>query len=438
VGLGGEDFWRTGERRGCVRVAVFVMAVLAVVGGVLVAPSRPADGAGPPQAAVHAPLVGVSARGLLVRLERSSLRPVSRGLPVASRFVWDYEFSPNGRFLAVGEEARSRVLLFDVRRWRPMGTVRLPSPHPGGYGGAGPMQWVGPRRLLVMAGPPFMGQIPVVVDPRQRRVVRRVRWRGLTLTSGEVDGGLVLLAPPSLGHGRPRLGPARLVHVTVDGRVRSVRLDRIDAGEGQEDDGRGRVLYPGLAVDRRGNRAFVVAADRGLVAEVDLRSRRVAYHALVEPPAAAKGGPSESFARSARWLGANMLAVSGEDLPASEPSRRADPVPHGLRLVDTRTWTIRTVDPEAQTFDVAGGLLLARRWYAEQGRTPMGVAAYDFTGRPRWRRFSGSNALVWAPGGRHVYVDVGNRGKRRTHMVELSTGRTVRTLPHRRLTLLRP
>jgi hypothetical protein len=287
-----------------------------------------------------------------------------------------------------------------------------------------------------MGGPPFTGQTPVVVDPRKRRVVRRIRWRGLVLTSAATHGGLVLLAPPSLRHGRPRLGPARLVQVTVDGRVRSVRLDRIEAG--RRDDGRGRVLFPALAVDRRANRAFVVAADRGLVAEVDLGSRRVAYHDLGEPPAAANGGLSQSFSRSARWLGASTLAVAGEDLPASEPSRRSDPIPHGLRLVDTRTWTIRTIDPEAQTFDIAGGLLLARRWYAEKGRTPMGVAAYDITGRPRWRRFSGSNATVWAPGGRQVYVDVGDHGKRRTHVVALSTGRTVRTLPHRRLTLLRP
>ena len=94
-------------------------------------------------------------------------------------------------------------------------------------------------------------------------------------------------------------------------------------------------------------------------------------------------------------------------------------------------------DKEAQTFDVAGGLLLARRWYAEQGLTPMGVAAYDFAGKPRWRRFSGSNALVWVPGGRELYVDVGDHGERRTHVVERSTGRTVRVLPFRRLTLLR-
>ena len=175
------------------------------------------------------------------------------------------------------------------------------------------MQWVGPRRLLVMAGLSWTGQTPVVVDPRERRVVRRIRWRGLVLASAETQSGLVLVAAPSLRHGRARLGPARMVQVTVDGWVRSVRLDRIEAGRG--DDGRGRVLFPGLAVDRRGNRAFVVAADRGLVAEVDLRSRRVAYHDLGEPPTATKcGGRSQSFLRSARWLGASTLAVAGEDV----------------------------------------------------------------------------------------------------------------------------
>jgi hypothetical protein len=99
---------------------------------------------------------------------------------------------------------------------------------------------------------------------------------------------------------------------------------------------------------------------------------------------------------------------------------------------------IQTVDREAQTFDVAGKLLLATRWYTEQRPSPMGVAAYDLEGEPRWRRFAGSNALVWAPGGPRVYVDVGDHGERRTHVVDLSDGRTIRVLPHRRLTLLRP
>lgn len=418
-----------------------VAAVLAVAGAVFAAPSRPAaEGLPSASAWVREPLIGVIARrrgrGALVRLQRSTLRRISRGLPTPSRFVWDYEFSPNGRLLAVGDEARSRILLFDVRRWRSLGSVRLPSPHPGGYGGAGNMVWVEPRRLLVMAGPPFTSQTPVVVDPLRRRVVRRIGWRGWAMTTGETNDGLVLLAPPRVRRGRPRLGQARLVQVRVDGRVRSVRLDRIEAGEGQGNGGRGRAVYPGLAVDRGGDRAFAIAADRGLVAEVDLGTGRVAYHRLVEGPAIAKGGPSESFSRSARWLGGHTLAVTGEHRLVGERPRRAREVPYGLRLVDTRDWTIRTVDPDAQTFDVAGGLLLARRWYVESGRTPMGVAAYDFDGNARWRRFSGSNVLTWAPGGGRVYLEVGDHGERRTHVVDLATGSSIRVLPHKQYNLL--
>ena len=351
--------------------------------------------------------------------------------------MWDYEFSPNGRFVAIGDEARSRLLLFDVRRWRSLGSVRLPKPRPSGYEGTGPMRWAAPRRLLVMSGSSFSSQTPVVVDPRGGRVVRRIGWRGWALTSEETRRGLVLLVAPSGRGGRRGVGPARLVQVTIDGGVKSVRLEPIEAGDDRRQDGRGRALYPGLAVDRRCERAFVVAADRDLVAEIDLRSRRVVYHDLVGP-AAGKGELGGISSRTARWLGAGRIAVSGTDLPVSEQRRRGSPAPYGLNLVDTRTWTIRTVDRQAQTFDVAGRLLLATRWYAEQGLSPMGVAAYDLEGEPRWRRFAGSNALVWAPGGPRVYVDVGDHGERRTHIVDLSDGRTVRLLPHRRLTLLRP
>jgi hypothetical protein len=438
------DFARAGCCSGGVKVSILVAgALLASAGGLFVA-SRPAGGARPAAAATtRGPLIAVTAspgrRGVLVRLRRRTLRAVSPGLSTSSRFAWDYEFSPNRRVLALGDEARSRILLFDVRGWRALGGLRLPSPHPGGYGGAGDMVWVAPRRLLVLAGPPLMSQIPVVVDPVERRVVRRIRWQGWALTSDEAADGLVLLAPPPFQHGHPQVGPARLVYARVDGRVTSVRLDRIEAGEGQGDDGRGRAVYPGLAVDRHGGRAFAVAADQGLVAEVDLRTSRVAYHDLLEPAAAAKGGggSSERFSRIVRWLGEGMLAVAGEDIPASEPPHRARLIPFGLRLVDTHDWTVRTVDREAQTFDLAGPLLLARRWHVEQGLRPMGVAAYDLNGSLRWRRFAGASALVQAPGGPMVYIDVGDRGKRRTHVVELATGRTIRVLPYMHLSLLR-
>ena len=53
-----------------------------------------------------------------------------------------------------------------------------------------------------------MGQTPVVVNPRKRRVMRRIRWRGLAFASGEIHGGLVLMlrrrfATAVLGSARP-------------------------------------------------------------------------------------------------------------------------------------------------------------------------------------------------------------------------------------------
>jgi hypothetical protein len=105
------------------------------------------------------------------------------------------------------------------------------------------MQWASPHRLLVMSGPPFISQAPVVVNPRTWLVVRRIRWRGRVLTSEETQHRLVLLAAPPAPGARRTLGPARLVHVTIDGGVSSVQLDRIEAGEVSATTG-GSAPYP--------------------------------------------------------------------------------------------------------------------------------------------------------------------------------------------------
>jgi hypothetical protein len=54
--------------------------------------------------------------------------------------------------------------------------------------------------------------------------------------------------------------------------------------------------------------------------------------------------------------------------------------PAGLKLVDTRTWTVRTLDPGTGLFAVAGRLLLAHGF----GR---GLTAYDREGNRLWHRF---------------------------------------------------
>jgi hypothetical protein len=100
---------------------------------------------------------------------------------------------------------------------------------------------------------------------------------------------------------------------------------------------------------------------------------------------------------------------------------------------------VRTVDAEAQGFTVAGGLVLARRYaMTNDGLDGIGVRAYDTAGTLRFARFEGADVIVRGAAGRHAYVEARQAGRRRIHVLELDSGRTVRTLPWRELRLLDP
>ena len=81
---------------------------------------------------------------------------------------------------------------------------------------------------------------------------------------------------------------------------------------------------------------------------VDLRTLAVSDPGPLRTLAKASSGSE----RSARWLGNGLLAVSGLDRDATSTK------PAGLRLVDVRDRTSRTIDPTATSFTVAGGVLL--------------------------------------------------------------------------------
>jgi hypothetical protein len=235
----------------------------------------------------------------------------------------------------------------------------------------------------------------------------------------------------------------------VGGRVRELRLSRILAGSGERGTGPARDLTPALAVDWKGDRAYVVSTDGVQVAEVDLRSWRLEYHELseprtalqslrefLEPPAHAKGEPVHVRTRYAEVLPNGAIAVTGEDRPVTR-RHVAMPIPYGLRLIDPESWTVRTVDAEPQDFTVAGGLVLARRWsMGDDGLEGIGVRAYDTAGELRWARFESADTIVRGAAGRYMYVEVKRAGRRRTHVLELDGGRTVRTLPWRELRVL--
>jgi hypothetical protein len=382
------------------------------------------------------------ARLLWVRPE--TLRPVGRPLELDEDFVADFAISPDGRHMAVGREMQGVIRLIDLERWRRLGAIELTGPSPGAVDGVSGLMWVSPRRLLALSGLAYGAPAtPVVIDPVRRRVLYKADWRGRPLQPQAAGEQLVFISAPQ---GRSEPGIARLVRFDAAGRLRELRLERIAAGTWKQGREPWQHVEPALAISRNGRRAYVVAGDVRLVAEVDLRRWRVEYHEvservsamrrlldLIEPPAHAKE-PVDSQVRRAEVLPNGAIAVTGEDTRATDHPHGAPPSGFGIWLIDPRTWTVRAVDRDAHDFTLAGGRLLARRWTG--GRQPIGVRAYDTAGTRRWTRFDGTDAIVLGAAGRRAYVQVERARRRSIHVLELDSGRTLRTLPWRDLRVL--
>jgi hypothetical protein len=121
-----------------------------------------------------------------------------------------------------------------------------------------------------------------MADPVAGRVVSRRRLDPAGIDTVRAGDRLVLLHTPI-----DQIAPVRLSVVDDRGRLRTVELAGVRAGFQNPPDwdrpgayGIGRDA--GLAVDREGGRAFVVAAGP-TVAEVDLDSLQVTYRQLRQP-----------------------------------------------------------------------------------------------------------------------------------------------------------
>jgi hypothetical protein len=168
----------------------------------------------------------------------------------------------------------------------------------------------------------------------------------------------------------------------------------------------------------------VVAADAP-VAEVDLASLRVAYRHLRQPtsllrrlarwlvpPAEAKLGAGTW--RGACWLGDGTLAVSGGHtsiLGDTAAEQRMHRRPSGLKLIDTRTWTVRTLDPAATGVAWRAGRLLSfgGSWDVDAQRDRgVGLTLYGPGDGPP-RQLLGTRMVVDAHlNGDLAYADVDN------------------------------
>lgn len=400
------------------------------------------------------PLLGIVGEGqaqALARIDPGTLRPQGgRRVGVGSggcasssggQACWTlppWSFAPHERLLAVArnDQALARSLrVVDVRRMR----VRADVPLAGGA--VGLLAWLAPGRVLMVQEICCEErQRLVAVDLARRKSVAQRPLGGSVLRAGRTARELVLLVAPA-----NEIGPARLVVADSAGAVRFVRLERVPAGvkllPGQ--DFQVEQSVPGLAVDPGGRRAFVVAP--GLVAEVDLVTLAVTYHApkpatsafsrlldWLDPAAYAKGATGPT--RTARWLGGGLLAVTGsdEDLVEDARGREQNRIrAAGLDLVDTRNWSVYTVDPRATEVRLAGDRLLATGSSQDPAagtRDAIGLAAYSLDGRRRFQLFDGREVWIRQVYRGRAFVDIPLRKApwSSLRVVKLDAGRAIR------------
>jgi DNA-binding beta-propeller fold protein YncE len=389
-----------------------------------------------PQKFTAGPLLGfVSGRGptsavKLVRIDPRTLRP-SGPKSVRLPFADAWAVAPGGRTLALAvhpdpiNEPNSLKLVKLPSLQLQTGSLRL-------GGDVSALAWTSPHQVVALVGEILCcpAQLSVVVANLQtRRVVRREPVGGTVLHIARWAHGLVLLTGPT-----GTIGPASLVVADAHG-VRATKLAPIQAGEIPGGGGVSEWQLPGLAVDAAGTEAYVVDPD-GAVATIDLKTLAVSEHqpttrrsflarldGWLEPSAAAKGdsGP----VRQAQWIGNGFVLLAGSNLLDTERQLASDPA--GLELIDTRSWTVYVLAPQADSFTVANGLVLVTgaRWRGNVNPTGMGLEAYGPDRRRRFGLFAGHD--VWIDHVANGRAYVAGYGWNNERIIDLSTRRIIGT-----------
>jgi hypothetical protein len=318
-------------------------------------------------AAPHAPVLGFDYGSKRI----SWYDPASLAAAKGSALAWhgqlcSWSFSPNRRRLAISD-CNGTLRFFAVPSLKNLGKVKASSR----IWDAASLAWVTPTRLLAINRAGGSLATLLVIDATTRQVIRRVDLGGAVAARAVVSDRLALLIVPF-----DSFGPARVALVDADGSLDSATVDGISAGShfGAASDGQptGEMRTPGFAVDPAGT-AFVVGADLKIAA-IDLATMRVTYHGPTRSLAKALNGTT----RIAAWLGEGKVAVSGIDYATtgSGTDLKVTTTPFGLHLLDTSTWTYRTLDPAAAGLIANGSTVL--------GSTPT-----------RWSAYSGSGAHLY-------------------------------------------
>jgi hypothetical protein len=409
---------------------VLVLTALALLGlAALESDDRRRPGAAAAAAAARVPLLGVVGHprpNRLVRLHPRTLRPTSREIRLRGQ-QWTSAWSPDRRHLALAvatsngaEFGRSRIQIVDVERWRTTAVIDMTDHNEAAW-----LAWSTRSRVLAVAAG---GHSVLAIDPFAGRIARATRFREMVVgdsVRSTPDGLAMLIGAPS------GIGPVTLGLVSDDGALRRVPLEGIEAGIDTGDPAIARRLAPALAVDHADGRAYVVEAGGPSVIDVELATGTATRHEpgrpalqwlrdLVDAQAEAKA--VEGPWRTAHVLGDGMLAVTGWDDRLGADGL-PDPHPYGLRLIDTRDWSVETIDARiGHVVPVPGALLVADGGYGEAS----GVAALELDGTPRFRALAGRDASAIAIGGL-VYATPYSGG--RTQVIDLRSGRTVKIVP---------
>jgi hypothetical protein len=331
----------------------------------------------------------------------SSAKPITIGYYPADRLL-----SPDGRLLAIGGEADLKIVDLVHR------TAYAPHLGEGCY--AWPTLWRLQRRLILTL---WCGSAHVstrsellVLDPEARRFIGRGQI-GLSYVR-EARAAAVLVTTPPLGRRdvpgsaiREELeGPARLLRVRASGETDEILLP-IRAGSRNS---RTFNRSPAVVLDAKARHAYVIGEGEGC-ARVDLRTLRVEWHRLPHAFDAQAGlaskpqehlgttNPSRDLDRRALWLGDGKIAITGEDVWTSDGFDRTAPA--GLKILDTRTWKVRLLDPRVSLVRIVRNRLVATGPNA-------GLIIYSFSGDRLLRRFVGKNVSVSETRGRRIKISV--------------------------------
>jgi hypothetical protein len=284
-----------------------------------------------------------------------------------------WSFSPDRHRLALSD-CNGTLRFVALPSLKSLGKVRASSR----VWDAASLAWVTPTRLLAVNRAAGSVATLLVVDTAAKRVIRRVDLGGVVAARAIAGDRLVLLVVPF-----DSFGPARVIVADADGALSSATIDGISAGShwSSTADGQptGETRIPGFAVDPAGT-AIVVGADPR-VAAVDLATMRVTYHGPTRSLAKALNGTT----RSAAWLGDGKLAVSGIDYATtgSGTDLKVTMTPFGLHLLDTSSWTYRTLDPAVRGVVADGSRVVASTASQTSVYSTTGAHLYDVAGTDR-------------------------------------------------------